>query len=108
MAGLKRWWIQKYKLPSSHALFQGQSIASLNLEMMEDLWMRERELADEIKNEEGTAQNQAIGQFQEIRKALGIAQEFEKPRVTGDDPLIDQWERDIAAGKVPDLDAQVR
>ena len=75
------------------------------MEMMEDLWMRERELADEVKGEEGKAQMDAIKQLQDVRKALGIQQEFAKARVTGDDPLIDQWERDIAAGRVPDLEA---
>lgn len=87
-------------------MFQGQSIAALNLEMMEDLWIRENELAEEVATEEGRAQNQAIKQLQEVRKALGIEQRYDDARVSGTDDLIDQWERDIAAGKTPDLDAQ--
>lgn len=100
---MKRWWVQKYKLPPNHALFTGQSLSALNLEMMEDLWIREHELKEKIKEEEGSVLNEAIQQLQDVRKALGIVLDYGTPLPSGDDPLVDRWEREIAEGKVPDL-----
>jgi hypothetical protein len=85
-------------------LFQGQSVAALNLEMLEDLWIRERELAEEVKTEEGRAQVAASRQLWEVRKVLGVTPEYGSAHLSGDDDLIDQWERDIEAGREPDLD----
>lgn len=107
LAQMKRWWVQKYKLPPNHLLFQNQSFTALNLEMMEDLWMRERELSEKTETEEGSVLNEAHAQLQDVRKALGLVRDFAEAKVTGSDPLVDQWERDIAAGRVPDLDREV-
>ena len=107
LAGLKRWWTNKYKLPPDHKLFTEQSMAALNLEMFEDLWLREAELAERASSDEGMVLNEVQAQLQEIRRALGILEDFGVAKVTGTDPLVDQWERDIAAGRTPDLDAKV-
>lgn len=103
-AQLKRWWVQKYKLPPNHELFLNQSMAALNLEMMEDLWIREQELQDKVKEEEGSVLNEAVKQLQEVRKALGVMLDFASPRISGTDALVDKWEAEIAAGRDPDLD----
>lgn len=103
-AQLKRWWVQKYKLPPNHELFLGQSMAALNLEMTEDLWLREQELSEKVREEEGSALNEVLRQLHDVRKALGIVLDFATPRMSGSDALVDKWEAEIAAGRDPDLD----
>ena len=104
LAQLKRWWIQKYKLPTTHRLFQEQSWAALNLELTEDLWIREQELCEQAQQHEGSALNEVLDQLQTVRKALGLILDFGSARITGSDPLVDKWERELAEGRDPDLD----
>jgi len=99
IAGLKRWWSQKYKLPPNHPLFLEQSVAELNQEMVEDLLIRKREVMAELENEETRMrERQELGrQLRALNEALGDKQESE-------DELIDQWERDLEEGRIPDLE----
>jgi hypothetical protein len=106
MAQLRRWWVQKYKLPATHELFLGQPLAVLNLEMLEDLWLRERELEQKVEDSDGPESVEAERQLAEVHKALGIG--LETAKGSGIDPLIDKWESEIAEGKDPDLNEGVR
>jgi len=94
---LRRWWSGKYNLPPNHALFMEQSQAELTLEMYEDFIAKKEEL--EYRLEEATAKEAQflMRQLTAINKILG------DDNFTGD-PLIDKWEREIAEGKIPDLD----
>jgi hypothetical protein len=79
-------------------------MAALHLEMAEDLWIREGDLTEKSKDEEGSALNETLLQLQEVRKALGLVLDSASPRISGTDPLVDKWERELAEGKDPDLD----
>ena len=94
VAGLRHWWINKYRMPATHALFQQQSIAELNLEYYEDLYLRKHELEQEINK--GSDTKGLHSALAEINKALG-------DESASDDPLIDRWEEQIARGEIPDL-----
>lgn len=91
-------------MPPNHELFTVQTLTALNLEMTEDLWMREQELSERAKEEEGSALNDVVHQLQDVRKALGVMLDFASPRISGTDSLVDKWEAEIAAGRDPDLD----
>lgn len=98
MAGIKRWWVNRYKLPPNHELFTGQSTSDLILEMYEDLLLERKGIQERLESggvgEEHTA---LMGRLRELDKAIGDA-------VVPQDSLIDRWEADIAAGRIPDLE----
>lgn len=100
IAGLKRWWSKKYKLPPNHELFLNQNIGELNLEMYEDWMVRKDELEDLMLNRpELFDPSQMRGMQRELdslNAALGENDFVE-------DDLIDKWERELAEGKTPDL-----
>lgn len=102
IAGVKRWWIKKYKLPPNHELFLKQTMHDLNLEMFEDWILRKKELKEMISDfGHGYSREQLSDMQHEINqlaKALG-----EQVEVV-EDELIDKWERDIAEGRIPNLD----
>jgi hypothetical protein len=100
LAGLKRWWSGKYKLPPNHALFLEQSVSELNQEMIEDLLTRKREILSALENDELSMkeQQELSRQMRAILSALGDPVETE-------DALVDQWERDLEEGRIPDLEA---
>lgn len=77
---LRRWWVKKYKLPWTHSLAQEATYAELLVEFYEDYFEEKPE---------------------EARKALAKGGEFYFES-TGD-PMIDKWERELAAGVTPDL-----
>ena len=99
IAGLRRWWSQKYKLPPNHPLFLEQSVAELNQEMVEDLLIRKREVEAELENEDTrmSERQELSRQLRALNEALG------EPPETGDE-LIDQWEKDLEEGRVPNLE----
>jgi len=100
LASLKRWWSSKYKLPPNHTLFLEQSVAELNQEMIEDLLVRKRDLIAALGDED-----QPIKEQQELSRQLrGVLTALGDPVETGDE-LVDQWERDLEEGRVPDLEA---
>lgn len=76
-------------------------MAELNQEMIEDLLVRKRELLAELTDEEDEPRLQRRQelhrQLQYINRALGDPME-------SDDALVDQWERDLAEGRVPNLE----
>lgn len=95
---LRRWWSKKYKLPPNHDLFENQSVAEINLEFFEDLMAQRREVLEELDDEETRSEQAEVlfRQLNAINKALGFPEEVQ-------DDLIDEWERELEAGRVPDL-----
>ena len=63
---------------------------------------RELELSlehDDLKQEQ---RRHISGQLRKLYKVLE-----EEDSTRGEDPLIDKWERELAEGKIPDLDEQL-
>ena len=77
LESLSRWWQEKFRLPSTHELFQNSTL----LELLTEFWL------DQYYRNPLEAYRNADGQVQFID--------------TGDE-LIDKWERELAEGKVPD------
>ena len=94
---IKRWWSERYKLPPNHELFTSVSLAEHTLEMYEDLMFRREEIRRSLDEHDGD-QKILMEQLVLINRALGEAVEHE-------DDLFEQWERDLEAGRVPDLEA---
>lgn len=96
---LRRWWMRKYKLPASHDLFLSQTVAELHLEQLEDLYEEREGLERELEAGGGdmSAVRAAQERLEQINRALG--------EQAGDD-LIDLWEAELAAGRVPNLDME--
>ena len=74
---LRRWWQEKYRLPSNHELFQTSTV----WELLVDFW------EDYFHNNSLEAYRNEDGQIQFVE--------------TGDE-LIDKWEQELAEGKTPD------
>jgi hypothetical protein len=75
---LKRWWEAKYHLPSSHELFQKQTLEELLTSFWEDYYLKNKIATHTTKDGQVVFSN------------------------TGD-ALIDKWEREYAMGLEPDL-----
>lgn len=90
--------MQKYKLPTSHDLFQKQAVPELMLEWYEDLYEEKYDLETSLRENEGdmTTLNARLKQIEAVLDEHGGV-------FTGDE-LIDHWEAELAAGRVPDLD----
>jgi len=96
-AAIRRWWVNKYNLPANHELYRTRSWVDWQIEMFEDLYVRRAELKEQMAD--GTVDNKkALKVLSAINSVLGDNEEV------FDDPLIDQWERDLAEGRIPDLE----
>ena len=96
---LRRWWVSKYRLPATSPLFTSQSFADLLLERYEDLYVEAAEIGAAL----GAATNSSETQGLQDRLA-DIARALREPlEVDTGDELLDEWERDIAAGRTPNL-----
>lgn len=99
MTRLRRWWAKKYNRPPTDPMFTGQTVAELELEMFEDLLLQREEIMEKL-DEHGHDQRERG----ELRERLAeINEVFEIETDLGEDSLIDEWERQIAEGEVPDL-----
>lgn len=74
---LRRWWTEKYRLPSNHELFQTSTVFTL----LTEFWL------DHYYNNSLEAYRNEDGEIQFIN--------------TGDE-LIDKWEKELSEGKNPD------
>ena len=102
---LEHWFIQKYKLPASHALFRRRSQAELLTEMFEDLWRQKAEIESRLLEADAHERGKLITALGTLRQILEADREEEvEGFVPTGDPLADQWERDLLAGRDPDLD----
>ncbi len=77
---LRRWWVGKYRLPPTSDAFLRYTPEELLIEFFEDALEKEGTVRA-LTNEETGATYYETG-----------------------DPLIDKWEREIAAGRDPNLD----
>ena len=75
---LRRWWTKKYKLPSTHSLFEDQTLYDLLVEFFTDDYADNP--IEAHRNENGDIQFKDTG-----------------------DPYIDKWEEELASGQTPDL-----
>lgn len=77
MEMLRRWWTEKYKLPSNHELLQNSTV----FDLLVDFWLGhyERNSLEAYRNEDGVIQFINTG-----------------------DELIDKWEKELSEGKTPD------
>ena len=101
---LKRWWSRKYNRPPTDQMFVTQTPADLELEMLEDLIFQRDEIMRKLnpeKEEDGVYEPGERAhlrkQLSSINDALGVEPDL------GDDPLIDAWERELEAGRMPDF-----
>jgi len=101
LAQLRRWWAGKYKLPPNHSLFEGQSTAELTLEYFEDLMVERQGIRARLDDEDRVLKTDEVdalfARWNEIQRALDEPEEVQ-------DDLIDEWERELEAGRIPDLD----
>lgn len=74
---LSKWWRDKYQLPSNHELFRSATVFDLLTELYEDQFYNTT--LEVYRNEKGEVQFVSTG-----------------------DKVIDKWEEDLAAGKIPD------
>jgi hypothetical protein len=74
---IRRWWQEKFKLPSNHELFQNSTFFELLTDFWEDYYHRNP--LEAHRNEKGEIQFSSTG-----------------------DELIDKWEKELAEGKTPD------
>lgn len=78
-------------------------MAELHLEYFEDLVVRRREILDRLDDEDEqieTKERDAMyDTVNRINRVLGYEEESQ-------DELIDKWERDLAEGRMPDMDAR--
>jgi hypothetical protein len=93
---LKRWWSNKWKRPLNHPLLLGQTVAQLLTEFYADLYEEKEEIERRLENPDGDT-SKLRERLRSITAFLGE----EAPDVADD--LIDRWERELAAGKTPDL-----
>ena len=94
--------MDKYKLPANHELFQNQSYAELTQEMYEDLYARRLEFEDMLSSgDKDVDRDKVTEQLNALNVALG------EEAYVGD-TLVDQWEKDLAEGRMPDLNAKVQ
>lgn len=98
MTTIKRWWVDKYRLPPNHPLFTECSISEWTQEMHEDLLARKAEIEADLEDARGDTEP-LMRQLAAVNKALGDKEAI------GEDDLIDEWERELEMGRVPDLDA---
>lgn len=86
-------------MPPNHELFESQSIAELNLEFFEDIMVRRKEILEDLENED-IKQEEAgslYKQLNAVNKILGLEE-------VSSDPVVDEWERELLDGRVPDLE----
>lgn len=91
--------MEKYKRPPNDPLFQARSWAEWQIERYEDLLQLRADLLEHMESGQSGGK-QALSALSALDAVLG-----ETATVVGD-PLIDRWEKDLAEGREPDLDAQ--
>lgn len=80
-------------------MFSSQSFADLLLERYEDLYVEAADIGAALGSAQNSSEMQPLqDRLQEIARALREPLEVD----TGDD-LLDEWERDIAEGRTPNL-----
>jgi hypothetical protein len=97
---VRRWWVSKYTRPSNDPLFQDRCWVEWQIEMYEDLYVRRNELKEQMAESDSHVDHaKATQALAAIDALLG------EGSGETEDALVDQWERDLDAGIVPDLEA---
>jgi len=91
---IRKWWVDKYKRPASDPLFLSRSWPEWQVEMFEDMLAQREVIVDRLAAGELETKG-GLEALDSLNKILGDA------RVV--DPLVDKWERELEAGRVPDL-----
>lgn len=73
-------------------------MAELNLEFFEELMAQRKEILEELNDEDTRSEDvdRLFKALNSINKVLGLPEEVR-------DDLIEEWERDLEAGRTPDL-----
>ena len=79
-------------------MFTSQTAAELKLEMFEDLLSQREEILEKL--EIATDRHERTNLREHLQS---INEVFNYEVDAGEDDLIDEWERDLAEGRVPDL-----
>lgn len=93
---LRKWWVDKYKIPTNSPLFQSRSWAEWQIEMFEDMFTRRDELKEKLEDGELDSKV-AMPILNSLNKALD-GEEFVL------DEKVDEWEKELAEGKIPNLE----
>lgn len=97
-ARLRRWWSRKYNRPPNDPMFEDQAEAELQLEMFEDLLLQRERIIEKLRTHLDPRERLDLKErLQEIDEVFDYKVEL------GEDELIDEWEKDIEAGRTPDL-----
>ncbi len=74
--------------------------------MYEDAYEKVRDL-ETLLEDPDIKQEERRGLSQRLRKLYKMLGETDEDKAIGEDPLIDKWEKELAEGKMPDLDEPV-
>lgn len=98
---VRRWWASKYRRPASDPLFESRPMATWVQEMYEDIYAQVQDIETRLADDTTPLRERTAlsGRLRKLYRALGETQEI------SDDPLADQWERELDAGITPDLNA---
>jgi len=92
---IRRWWVEKYHRPTNDPLFMTRCWVEWQIEMFEDMHHDRDRILDRLKDGELDSKS-AQSALDSLNKILDDEVEI--------DPLTDKWERELAEGKIPDLD----
>jgi hypothetical protein len=101
---LGRWWVNKYKLPPNHDLFQSRPLAEWQLEMFEDTLARREAIRAELKAiDQAKASKGAYQRRTQLFEQLNAINEYVGDPIEYEDALLDKWEAELEAGIEPNL-----
>ena len=92
---IRKWWVEKYKRPASDPLYLSRSWPEWQVEMFEDMLVQREIIMERVANGEVDSKD-GLAALEGLNKILGDERTV--------DPLVDKWERELDAGKVPNLD----
>lgn len=92
---IRKWWVDKYKRPTTDARYLSRSWPEWQVEMFEDMLAQRESILERVSAGEVDAKEGATI-IDALNKLLGDERTV--------DPLVDKWERELASGKVPNLD----
>lgn len=95
---IRRWWVDKYKLPPNHALFLERPPAYWLEEMYED-YAEERQGLIEVSKDPDIDMSRLHKMLDQLEIALGLKAKGQ----FSDDPVIERWEKHLMeTGRFPD------
>jgi hypothetical protein len=82
-------------------LFEQETAADLEVEMLQDLLATREELERQLEQEHDLRERVRLRErLEDLHRALG-----EKKSELVEDPLVDEWEAEILAGRTPNFQA---